>query len=150
MITNITIRKGTILEATNITHQIPEFGKAYMTAEYVKRLERIPHLILVAEIAGELAGFKVGYERERDGSFYSWMGGVLPQYRRKGIASLLANRQEQWALLKGYDSVRFKTRNQRKGMLIFGINRGFKIVGFDARNQVEAHRIMLEKRLGND
>ena len=145
----ITIRKGTILEATTITHQIPEFGKAYMTAEYVKRLEKIPHLILIAEADGELAGFKVGYERERDGSFYSWMGGVLPPFRRKGIASLLAARQEQWALLKGYQSVRFKTRNQHKGMLIFGINRGFKVVGFDARNNVEQHRIMLEKQLGN-
>ncbi|MEZ4886216.1 MAG: GNAT family N-acetyltransferase [Chitinophagales bacterium] len=141
----IIIRKGSILEATKVTHQIPEFGQTYMTAEYVKRLESAPHLILIAEIEGEIVGFKVGYERESDGSFYSWMGGVLPAYRRKGVANLLSARQEQWALLKGYKSVRFKTRNQHKGMLMCGINRGFKIVDFDPRDTLEQHRIILEK-----
>ena len=145
----ITIRKGSILEATTITHQIPEFGKAYMTAEYVKRLENAPHLILIAEIGGEPVGFKVGYERERDGSFYSWMGGVIPTHRRKGVASLLAGRQEQWALLKGYDSVRFKTRNEHQWMLLCGIKWGYKIVDFDAREAVSQHRVILEKRFGN-
>lgn len=143
----ITIRKGSILEATTVTHQIPEFGKSYMTAEYVKRLEDTPHLILVAEIEGEIVGFKVGYDREQDGSFYSWMGGVLPAHRRKGIASLLAARFEQWALLKGYQSVRFKTRNEFKGMLVFSLNGGFKIVDFDPRKSLDQHRIILEKKL---
>ena len=144
----ITIRKGNISEATHITHQIPEFGQTYMTAEYVKRLEGTPHLILIAEIEGEAVGFKVGYERERDGSFYSWMGGVLPEHRRKGVASLLAARFEQWALLKGYQSVRFKTRNKFKGMLVFSLNGGFKIVDFDPKDSLEEYRIILEKRLG--
>ena len=145
----IIIRKGSILEATTITHQIPEFGQAYMTAEYVKRLESVPHLILIAEIEGEIVGFKVGYEREKDGSFYSWMGGVLPNHRRKGVGNLLAARQEQWALLKGYHSVRFKTRNQHRSMLLLGIHRGFKIVDFDPRKTVNQHRIILEKRFAN-
>ncbi|MFK7908270.1 MAG: GNAT family N-acetyltransferase [Chitinophagales bacterium] len=145
----ITIRKGSILEATTITHQIPEFGKAYMTAEYVKRLDSVTHLILIAEIEGEIVGFKVGYEREQDGSFYSWMGGVLPAHRRKGVASLLAGRQEQWALLKGYQSVRFKTHNQHQGMLLCSIKRGFKIVDFDARATVDENRIILEKHFRN-
>lgn len=144
----ITIRKGSILEATTVTHQIPEFGKTYMTAEYVKRLEDTLHLILIAEIEGKIVGFKVGYDREHDGSFYSWMGGVLPAHRRKGVASLLTARFEQWALLKGYKSVRFKTRNEFKGMLVFSLNRGFKIVDFDARKSLDQHRVILEKKLG--
>lgn len=145
----ISIRKGSILEATTITHQIPEFGKAYMTAEYVKRLDSASHLILIAEIEGEIVGFKVGYEREQDGSFYSWMGGVLPEHRRKGVASLLAGRQEQWAVLKGYTSVRFKTHNQHQGMLLCSIKRGFKIVDFDTRATVDENRIILEKHFRN-
>ena len=37
-------------------------------------------------------GFKVGYER--DGYFYSWMGGVLSDYRKKGVAqNLLMNKK---------------------------------------------------------
>ncbi|MGB1243205.1 MAG: GNAT family N-acetyltransferase [Chitinophagales bacterium] len=147
-IPQITIRKGSILEATTVTHQIPEFGKTYMTAEYVKRLEDTLHLILIAEIEGKIVGFKVGYDREHDGSFYSWMGGVLPAHRRKGVASLLTARFEQWALLKGYKSVRFKTRNEFKGMLVFSLNRGFKIVDFDARKSLDQHRVILEKKLG--
>ena len=70
-----------------------------------------------AEVDGEPAGFKVGYEREN--YFYSWMGAVLPAYRRLGIAQKLADQQEKWAKSAGYTTIRFKTRNHHKGMFIF-------------------------------
>lgn len=34
---------------------------------------------------GQPIGYKLGYERQRD-TFYSWLGGVHPDFRRRGIA----------------------------------------------------------------
>ena len=71
------IRKGRIEEVVTLSHFIPEFEGIYEIEEFRRRFEGVPHLILISEIAGRLAGFKVGYEREEDGTFYSWLGGVL-------------------------------------------------------------------------
>jgi len=92
-----------------------------------------------------LAGFKVGYER--DGYFYSWMGGVIPGFRRNGIALALAIEQENWARAQGYTSVTFKTRNIHKAMLSFSLNNGFNIIKVDPHEDVAQHRIWLKKML---
>jgi GNAT superfamily N-acetyltransferase len=67
------------------------------------------------------------------GNFYFWPGGVLPEYRRLGIASTLAQEQEDWAKQQGYSPVFFKTRNRRKAMLIFALKNGFDMAGFEEK-----------------
>lgn len=132
-------------EAVAVASAIPEFNDPPDEREYHKRLDRVPHLILVAEQGGIVAGFKAGYER--DGGFYSWIGGVLPPFRRAGIAGKLAEAQEIWARQKGYATITFKTRNQHKGMLIFALRNGFDIVGFTPQKERAANRILLQKCL---
>ena len=139
------IRTGTIEEVVAISKAIPEFIDPPGSEVYEKRILEVPHLILVAEEDEKLVGFKVGYER--DGSFYSWMGGVLPDYRRLGIAQKLADTQEKWAKSQGYTTILFKTRNHHKGMLIFALKNGFNIVGFKERESIDVHRILLQKSL---
>ena len=137
------IREGSIDEVVTLSKQIPEFIDPHAAEEYHKRLDGVPHLILIATVENEIAGFKVGYER--DGSFYSWMGGVLPRFRKMGIAQQLADFQENWVKKQGYTTITFKTRNHHKGMLIFAIKNGFQIVGFKEKEKVETHRILLRK-----
>jgi len=139
------IKKGTIQSVVVLSQQIPELKNPYGVDEYEKRLEQVPHIILVAYRGDHAAGFKVGYERE--GYFYSWMGGVLPGYRRNGIALALAQEQEAWARKKGYDSVTFKTRNQHKAMLAFGLSNGFDVVKVEPWEDVSQNRIWLRKAL---
>ena len=141
------IRKGRIEEVVTLCHFIPEFGAIYDISEFRRRLEGVPHLILIAEVAGRLAGFKVGYEREQDGSFYSWMGGVLPVFREQGIATLLADQQEAWARDRGYWAVRFITRNRFRYMLNFALSRDFDIIAVEVAEQKFDYRIWLEKDL---
>lgn len=149
MIPDFRIRPGTIDEAVMVSNAIPEFDKPYQNEEYIKRLDETPHIILVAElVGGEVAGFKAGYERDQDGSFYSWMGGVKPEYRKEGLANSLSHGMEVWAQAQGYTSLRFKTRNCHRAMLHFAISDGFDIVGFDAAEEISQHRIWLEKKLG--
>ena len=139
------IRLGTIEEVVAISKAIPEFIDPHGAEVYEERILAVPHLILVAEYEGKLVGFKVGYER--DGEFYSWMGGVLSDYRRLGIAQKLANQQEKWAKEQGYTTILFKTRNHHKGMLIFALKNGFNIIGFKESDTIETSRILLKKKL---
>lgn len=142
---SLQIRHCTIAEAVACSRRIPELVNPYDTIEYERRLPGVPHLLLLAESGGEMAGFKVGYERE--GTFYSWMGGVHPAYRREGVAKLLAREQEDWAKQQGYRHIRFKTRNYLKPMLIFALTNGFYISAVEKRADPLSNRIWLEKVL---
>ncbi|WP_317170150.1 GNAT family N-acetyltransferase [Rhodocytophaga rosea] len=105
------------------------------------------HLILIAYAQSKPVGFKVGYDKEGDGSFYSWMGGVLPEYRQQQVGKQLAQKQETWARENGFTSIRFKTRNRHKAMLLFALKNDFQIISVEIRETVEEYRIVLQKRL---
>ena len=143
----IKIRNGSISEVVELSRKVPEFFQPYSEKIYEERLSVHQHLILVAEVDGKPAGFKVGYQRFDHDVFYSWMGGVLNEYRRKGIATNLANEQETWAKNQGFTKVVFKTRNRLTKMIHFGLNRGFMIVDLIKKDKVEDYRLVLEKKL---
>lgn len=146
--TNVIIREGTIAECIEISEKIPEFSSGnYDEAAYLQRLSNTQYLILVAEKDQQVVGFKVGYDRYRDGSFYSWLGGVLPEYRKDSIATQLADKQEKWALASGFDAIRLKTRNRFMSMLIFALKNGFLIENIEIKETVENNRINLRKLL---
>ena len=86
----ILIRPRNFQECIVLSRRIPEFDSPYDVIEYEKRYAE-DHISLTALAGEKPAGFKIGYDRFKDGSFYSWMGGVLPQYRKQGVASSLAN-----------------------------------------------------------
>lgn len=139
------IRQGSVEEAVLLSGLLPEFDDPYQAAAYEKRFDGAAHLILIAEIDNQAAGFKVGYER--DGYWYSWLGGVLPDFRRKGVALALAEAQEAWAKKAGYPHVTFKTRNRHKNMLLFALGRGFQIINYEAFADNAESRIWLRKSL---
>ena len=139
------IRPGDAHMVAALSRQLPEFHRPYDETAIKKRMDNVPHLILIAYVGKIPAGFKVGYER--DGFFYSWLGGVLPNFRRYGIAKKLADAQEAWALKNGYGSVTFKTMNRHKAMLAFALKNGFDIIGFEEKGEIEEHRIWLRKEL---
>ena len=128
----------------DLSFKIPEFNSPYEIKEYKKRCAG-KHLALIAEIDNQPVGFKVGYDRFNNGSFYSWIGGVLPDFRQKGVASLLADLQENWAIINGYNSILLKTRKKHKAMISFSLKRGFTITEENRMNLNEETRIWMEK-----
>ena len=142
----ILIRPGNFQECIALSRKIPEFDSPYDMTEYEKRCAE-GHILLNAFVGQKPAGFKVGYDRFKDGSFYSWMGGVLPQYRKQGVASSLANNQEEWTREKGFSSIRLKTWKRHQAMLKFCIQRGFTIIKKIPKNFDSESRIWLEKQL---
>ena len=141
------VREGTIDEALELISRIPEFREPYTRDEFERRLGNTASLVLVEEKDGKLRGFKCGYERDtKTETFYSWLGGVLPDYRRSAIASELLRAMEDWCRKNGYINLSFKTLNQHKSMLIFAIKNGFEIVNVMPKKD-EASRIWLTKKL---
>lgn len=141
----IQIKEGDINTVVALSKQIPEFNDPHPAKEYEERLKYAKHIILVAYDDEKPVGFKVGYERY-DG-FYSWMGAILPNYRKMGIANALAKKQEAWAKQMGFSHVTFKTRNRLKGMLIFALKNNFNIIGIDKKEGIADYRIILRKKL---
>ena len=142
------ITNGSIEEAVAVSLKIPEFNHPHLEAVYKERMAGKKQLILLAVQNGEPIGFKVGYDKFEDGkNFYSWMGGVLPKYRKSGVANALAKKQETWAKDNDFEAVMFKTRNRHQAMLIFAIKNNFKIIEVEPREDIEEYRILLRKIL---
>jgi GNAT superfamily N-acetyltransferase len=86
------------------------------------------HVALDGE--GRLIGLKLGYERNR-GVFNSWMGGVAPEARGKGIAATLMKAQHAWAKGAGFRGVETATRQPNQAMAILNLKAGFVVAGLD-------------------
>ena len=141
------IHEGNLYDAVMVSANVPEFDDTYEIPKYSKRLNSTTHLILTAYDDHNPIAFKIGYQRHSDGSFYSWMGGVLPNYRRKGIANNLADHQEAWAKKKSYNSIKVQTRSKHNAMLTLLINRGFQITNRNEKISNSNTHIWMSKPL---
>ena len=147
--TNFTfkIKEALPTELLWVHARIPEFPEKASLDFYTGRLKDRIFLALVAENDGELLGFKVGYQSDTPNTFYSWMGGVRPEFRKHRIADALAAYQENWARERGYKQIFFKTRNRFPAMISFGLKRGFRIIEVIHKGGVEDYRVVMRKQL---
>ncbi|WP_339876300.1 GNAT family N-acetyltransferase [uncultured Algoriphagus sp.] len=143
----LNVREASLEEIFRVHQLIQDFPEKIGLDFYEARLANVLYLALVAESDGELVGFKVGYQSDRAETFYSWMGGVVTEFRKFGVATALADFQESWAMEKGFKDIFFKTRNRFPAMISFGLNRGFKIMKVIPKGGVEDYRIVMMKSL---
>jgi len=85
-------------------------------------------LQLIARVEGREVGFFLGFELKPT-VFFAWFYGVLPDYRRQGIASQLMDAVHSWARQHEYESIRFECHNQHRPMQHLAIALGYDIVG---------------------
>lgn len=147
--TRILIREVGLEEAFVVHLRIPEFHLhfPYTLDIFRERTAGRRNVAFVAEVDGVSAGYSVAYDRDQDGTFYCWMAGVEPSFRRKGVLAALMDRLEQWTRENGYAILRIKTRNHRREMLAFLVKHGFDFVGVESQPDVHDNRVLLEKRL---
>lgn len=104
------------------------------------------HLIQIAYFENIPVGFKIGYIIS-NGLFYSWLGGVVPEYRSLGVAQALMSEQHEWCLKSGFFKIQTKTKNSFKDMLILNLKSGFSIIEVLPQDSGKESKILLEKVL---
>lgn len=77
---------------------------------------------------GRPVGFFLGFELKPT-VFFGWFYGVLPEFRRQGVASQLMDAVHSWVQQSGYNAIRFECHNQHRPMLQLAIASGYDIVG---------------------
>ena len=135
------IVEGSFADIAALDAQIPEFDEHYTEVQITERVGTRPHLALVAKIADQTVGYKLGYE-EAAGRFYSWLGGVLPAFRRHGIAQQLLDAQEKWCREHLYNTLSVKTENQYRKMVALLVRNRYDVFGVQMNGT-----IILRKRL---
>lgn len=113
----------------------------------INTFDREDLMILLVMIEREPVGFKVGY-RENRFVYYSAKGGVLPEYRRQGLARKMLYEMMSRARERGYIRFAYDTfPNHNAGMTIMGLQEGFRVVKADFNKTYKDWRLRLEKRM---
>ena len=93
------------------------------------RVNNMPDVsVCTVESDGELAGFKIGYAEAFD-RYYSWLGGVRPQFRNQGLAEKLMREQHGWLESSRFRRVETKVAQANEAMIALNLKFGMKISG---------------------
>jgi GNAT superfamily N-acetyltransferase len=103
-------------------------------------------LQMIARVDNRPAGFFIGFEL-KPRVFFAWFYGVLPDYRRQGIASQLMEAVHEWARDNEYESIRFECHNQHRPMLHLAIAKEYDIVGIRWDPDRGANLVLFQKML---
>ena len=103
-------------------------------------------LQMLARLDDRPVGFFLGFEL-KPRVFFAWFYGVLPSWRRQGIASQLMGAVHEWATLNDYEAIRFECHNQHRPMLHLGIATEYDIVGIRWDPDRGANLVLFQKTL---
>ncbi len=99
------------------------------TIDYAWRLTHMPLVtVCCARHAQGLVGFKAGYAIAEH-KYYSWLGAVDPEFRRQGIATELARRQQDWLLARHFRCLETATVEDNAAMAQVNWQSGFTVIG---------------------
>lgn len=142
-----TIEQGSLDDVLAICRALPEFDKPLTIATLEDKIRHCPApLILIAKANQQLAGFKLGYSLS-ESKFYSWLGGVLPQYRRQRLAQALMDAQECYLIKQNFKSIHVKSMNKYRGMMTMLIANNYDIVGYEDNGTANTSKILFSKHL---
>ncbi len=140
------IRNGGFSEVLAVHLQVPELSAPKGIAAYQDRIGSRPKVTLIASVRDAPVAFKLGYAVGRT-KFYSWIGGVVPAHRGKGIAQKLIDEQERVVAERGFSVIEVKSMNKHKNMLKLLISNGYRISGHEPGNGPDDAKILFTKRL---
>jgi GNAT superfamily N-acetyltransferase len=102
--------------------------------------------MLVAVLEDRPVGFIIGFEL-MPSTYFSWLCGVVPDFRRMGIATQLMHAQQALASEHNYTLLRFECQNQHRPMLHAAITEGYDLVGIRWDTSTASNVVIFEKEL---
>jgi GNAT superfamily N-acetyltransferase len=105
-------------------------------------------LQLIARVDNHPVGFFLGFELKPT-VYFAWFYGVVPEFRRQGIASQLIDAVHSWAKQNEYESIRFECHNQHRPMLHLATALEYDIVGIRWDPDRGDNLVIFEKVLSN-
>jgi GNAT superfamily N-acetyltransferase len=135
-------------ELPDIVRLYNQIFRPMRDVESVRRryLGRYNVMQMLARLTDRPVGFFMGFELKPT-VFYAWFYGVLPEFRRQGIASQLMDAVHSWARQNDYESIRFECHNQHRPMLHLAIAKEYDIVGMRWDPDRGANLVIFEKSL---
>ncbi|MFK7804471.1 MAG: GNAT family N-acetyltransferase [Anaerolineae bacterium] len=107
------------------------------------RLDNMPDPSgFLARCEGQLVGFKLGYA-VTSSRYYSWLGGINPEFRKLGIAQTLMAQQHKWIEKQGYRVIETEVREQNKGMIHLNTVSGFSRIG---SKRVKGNKVLILRK----
>lgn len=127
------------------------YNQVYQPAhdiEFFRRrfLGRYNPLMVVANMDERPVGFSLGFELKPT-IFFEWLYGVLPDYRRTGIASQLMDGVHAWSREHGYEQTRLECHNRHRPMLHLCIAKQYDVVGIRWDSDRHDNLVIFEKDL---
>ena len=118
-------------------------------AEFFRRRFKGRHnvSILLAQLQDRHVGFVVGFELMPT-TYFVWLCGVLPDFRRAGVAIQLMHGEQAWAKDNGYHIVRFECQNQHRPMMHTAITEGYDLIGVRWDTITGNNVVIFEKDVG--
>ena len=109
------------------------------------RLLQMPScMAFCARVETQLVGFKIGYATKSN-HYYSWLGGVHPDWLRRGIARELMQQQHAWLPSAGFKTVETGAQAANQAMCALNRASGFVEVGW--RDKPRGRQLLFEKHL---
>ena len=139
-----TITESEIEQMRNVYSRC--FSKELNYEKFSSKLKAHSNFLFLYAFEGDrMAGFKFGYADDAE-LFYSWSGGVLPEFQNLGLASELMKQQQAWCRTNAFKKILTRTRNDFTAMLRLNFKFGFKIIGTQ-HSAGDEIKIILEKIL---
>lgn len=116
--------------------------------DFLKRrfMGRYNALTLLARMEDRAVGFWIGFEL-KPGMYYHWLGAVVPELRRHGIARQLQEAQQAWARDHEYEYIRCECLNHQREFLHFALDVGYDIVGVRWDSVHADNMVVFEKNI---
>ncbi|HKJ34239.1 MAG TPA: hypothetical protein VKA34_20600 [Balneolales bacterium] len=129
-------------------YRVKEINRIIFGEDRIINQYHHPDIVLLIASYNKLpVGYKIGYGRPGR-VFYSAKGGIIPAFRRKGIAKKLLNLMMYEVYQMDYKVFSYDTfPNKHRGMIILGLNEGFKISDAKWNEYYQDYQIHLEKDL---
>jgi ribosomal protein S18 acetylase RimI-like enzyme len=138
---------GNLAQVLRINETIPERDIHFSREYFEEFLIGKESIIVIGYDSEKPVGFIIGFINNNKQSFNTWVSGVNPEHRGKGVLRSMNQLCEEIVKLKGLNKIISDVALRRTDMIMAKIKLGYKVIGFQAGEDLPNSRLFFEKVL---